>query len=456
VSGTYFLRGDSIQIQANLVETRTGKLIAGLEPVGAPTSDPLAGGRSLSDRVLAAVSAQFGGGEFALETARVPRSYEAYREFVTGLELGRSTGWTAALPRLERALALDSTFYPTAIYLALTYATVGGRLPSLDTLVVWLNSKRDQLNEFERLWLDHYEAFGGGDLSRSYRAHKSLAALRPNDPLQRYMLGQYALRTNRLVEAADVLLRPPNTTYTDRYWDNLTSSLHLLGEHDRELEVALAGRAELPDSRLRLGSHLRALIGLGRTDEARGMINEIMNFPAGLPGQTLDAVALELRAHGHPVEARELGEQAIAWYRDRLESDATNTEVRHQFGHALYNQGYWDEAVTVFTELHEENASFVGYLGMQGAALAQLGRRAEAEEIDRQLAAWDGTYYRGQHTFRRAAIAAVLGDRERAVDLLIQAHQQGQIYGLWTHRAVSFDSLQGYDRFEDFIRPRTN
>jgi hypothetical protein len=54
----------------------------------------------------------------------------------------------------------------------------------------------------------------------------------------------------------------------------------------------------------------------------------------------------------------------------------------------------------------------------------------------------------------RARIAAQLGDRDRAVDLLREAYSRGASYGLWLHNDPLLDDLRGYPPFERFIAPK--
>ena len=68
----------------------------------------------------------------------------------------------------------------------------------------------------------------------------------------------------------------------------------------------------------------------------------------------------------------------------------------------------------------------------------------------------------GQPTLWRAKIAALLGDRERAVSLLRAAISQGLMpldlaqglgYAMWLHSDIDFESLRSYPQFQSLIRP---
>jgi hypothetical protein len=57
-------------------------------------------------------------------------------------------------------------------------------------------------------------------------------------------------------------------------------------------------------------------------------------------------------------------------------------------------------------------------------------------------------YIRGAHTYGRARIAAALGERDRAVDLLREAFAEGQALAWGTHGDYVFERLRGYAPFE--------
>jgi hypothetical protein len=60
----------------------------------------------------------------------------------------------------------------------------------------------------------------------------------------------------------------------------------------------------------------------------------------------------------------------------------------------------------------------------------------------------------GEHTYYRAGIAANLGERERAVELLRDAFAQGQYFGYSLHNSLALEPLRGYPPFEELIRPK--
>ena len=76
----------------------------------------------------------------------------------------------------------------------------------------------------------------------------------------------------------------------------------------------------------------------------------------------------------------------------------------------------------------------------------------KAERIAAELAARDDPYDFGGNTYNRACIRARLGDLDRAVELLGQAHTEGSALGIWLRVDPDLRPLDGYPPFEQLIQ----
>jgi hypothetical protein len=108
------------------------------------------------------------------------------------------------------------------------------------------------------------------------------------------------------------------------------------------------------------------------------------------------------------------------------------------------------------TEEYPENITFLGYSGL---VAARSGNRGSALQVSDRLAALEDPYLFGQNTYWRACIAAALGERERAVDLLRQAFAEGEWYSrvilhYYWNSQIDFESLQNYPPFQELMRPK--
>lgn len=122
VSGSYSLRGDSLELSARLLDTGSGKLLYALDPASGPRNEPGQAVDALKQRVMGAVSyhfASFSGGNFGR-----PVPYEAYREFVAG-SADAGFDWKATLAHTERAVEIDPEFWAAQLRLVAAYSALG-------------------------------------------------------------------------------------------------------------------------------------------------------------------------------------------------------------------------------------------------------------------------------------------------------------------------------------------
>jgi tetratricopeptide (TPR) repeat protein len=162
----------------------------------------------------------------------------------------------------------------------------------------------------------------------------------------------------------------------------------------------------------------------------------------------------EFRAHGHQPAASQILGQLLGWYEQRPEDDPASVNHWAILGGALARAGRWDEARLLYQELVVAEPETLTGVGSLGVVMARLGARDEASGIDERLAAIDRPYLYGRATLWQARIAAVLGERERAVNLLRNAFAEGLSYGIWLHLDVSFESLQDDPAFHELMRPK--
>jgi len=63
-------------------------------------------------------------------------------------------------------------------------------------------------------------------------------------------------------------------------------------------------------------------------------------------------------------------------------------------------------------------------------------------------------YTFGFDTYWRACIAAHLGEKQQAVDLLQQALTEGYWFQTQLHRTIDFEPLWDYPAFKELLRPK--
>ena len=161
----------------------------------------------------------------------------------------------------------------------------------------------------------------------------------------------------------------------------------------------------------------------------------------------------ELRAHGDEDAAMTFLNQAIQWYRSRP-AEELDSLFRYGYGLTLYDARRWEEAESVFEELAKEAPDNIWYQRYVGCIAARQGDREKALKVSEWLKNLKQPYLRGEHTYYRACIAAILGDKDQAVTLLKEIFLQGFGYSLDFHSDFDFESLWDYPPFIELLKPK--
>jgi predicted Zn-dependent protease len=179
--------------------------------------------------------------------------------------------------------------------------------------------------------------------------------------------------------------------------------------------------------------------------------------PIRQPAPVMREVALDLAAHGDTAGARAVLERLLAWHARRPAPEQATEGLRFERAQAYFAAGHVDSARAITEQLHRARPQSEQYAGLLGALAARRGDRAEAARIDRLLASLERPFGRGQATYWRACMAALLGERDRAVDLLGRALDAGYVYQvryLDVHMEPSFSALRTSPRFQALLRPK--
>jgi tetratricopeptide (TPR) repeat protein len=426
-------------------------------PVSALSRNPEAAFNDLGERIAGALAAVSVGATSALGQSTRHPTFSAYKEYVAGSDLFTQGRWDEAIAHYTRAYELDSTFVE-ALLIASTAHNNAGRLADTDSLLRIVAQSVDQLSGRGRLGLAWSQADLQGNRLEALRASRELSQ---QSPVWRYQYAYDARSVNRPQEAVNVLEQTDPTEGSMKkwlpFWGELTTARHMLGDHRRELRDARRGREQHPDRLEAFRYEARALAALGRVDEVRVLLDELLSlqpdpswghaYPAAIAG-------LEFRAHGHHDAAQEVLELALDRLRTHLPDDDQRRTHQYNVGRIFYWSERFEEAGEVFLQLVAEGSNSVDYLGYLGVVHARLGNVEEASRISDELAALDRPYLWGANTEWQAAIGAVLGNREQPVELLRRAFNEGLEYSIWLHRAPAFESLRDYPPFQILCKPK--
>ena len=465
VWGSIYRRGDDIEFAAKITDETRGRRLHTLAPVPGDRREPRPALTTLRDRIMAvlveAVDPRLR--DVAVLAGQPPR-YDAYLAFSTGVEIfygGRRA--REALPYFRRAAALDSTYALPLIWAAWAYsATELDQCDSTASIAVRLAGMR--LAPLEQMQIDRVMARCRGDLARAYELGRALTDVLPGSELMWEQLARDALDSDRPRETVTILerLHPDSGALSGRagYYNWLTNAYHRLDQHDRELGAARRARRRFPRNLATLRMELLSLSALGRGREVTERFDEIDAFPPDpirLPAPAMREIALDLAAHGDSTAARIALARTLAWHASRPAREQAQEPLRFERAETYYAAGHPDSARAIAAALARAHPKNEQYAGLLGVLAAQRGDRAEAARLDQLLVTLERPLGRGQAIYWRACIAALLGERDTAVDLLKRALDAGYVYQvrfLDAHLEPSFAALRAYPRFQDLLRPK--
>ncbi|HEY6110512.1 MAG TPA: BTAD domain-containing putative transcriptional regulator, partial [Gemmatimonadales bacterium] len=177
VWGSFYRQGDSIRFEAQISDARTWTILGSVTPVTAPIGDPTRAIEALRQRVTASLATRFDPKlrDWA-EAASQPPTYEAYQEFLAGLEAFQRIDAREALRHYYRAAGMDSTYTLPLVEAAGVHRYLR-ECAQVDSIGLRFASRRP-LPRIERYLLDRFLAECHGDLAAAYRLSRlNVAAL---------------------------------------------------------------------------------------------------------------------------------------------------------------------------------------------------------------------------------------------------------------------------------------
>jgi len=459
VTGSYYLRGAEIEFHSEVMDVASGEPLGVVRPVRGGTSDFGAAIESVRGQVMGVLATRLS----RLSRWEVPRSvqpptYEAYQAYARAGEEWISGNYAAAAEWFERAYQRDTTYLRSLLIAGAAWGNAGYP-EKLDSIFGLIQPRRQELAPYDRYRLDYGAAGRRGDLAAQLRAARAGSELVPVGTL-RLALVLSLINVNRPQEALQQWMEVwqagvPHDWFA--VWSIYTEILHLLGDHERELEIALQGRERIPGSLYTMLYHARSLAALGRAEELQNLVNESL-FAAPQPGinagVALGQIAAELRRHEQRELALALIDRALTWWQEQPEEFKASLGGRELLGQLHYQNENWDEAVGVFQALAQDTSAMLDALGARGAAAARHGDTESARTISRELADLGLPYLEGANTLWRARIAALLGEKDEAINLLRRAFGEGVEYGISLHADMDLESLRDYAPFVELMRPK--
>ncbi|HDT13570.1 MAG TPA: serine/threonine protein kinase, partial [Candidatus Aminicenantes bacterium] len=436
VSGAFFVIDGKLHFHAIITDLARRKPIQTLEALEGDPGQQMELIVKLTQRIMGAMALHFSNTSIAgyAHTLRRVPVFEAYQEFFKGLDVF-GVDYEQSVRHFTRAVELDPTFATAKLYIAVAY----GNQRFYEKACEYLESiekTREELSLVETHILDWAKSSYGGQNEMALRSIREAKRLAPDSIEISHVLGGAALELNRPREAVEAyaLLASldPKTSFVRPAagWPfyALAHAHHMLGEFRKELKVAKQAEKYFSKNLRFPAIEARALAALGKIGEVRKVVAACLDADATsgtTPGEVMIEAALELCAHGHKEASREFAAMAIAWAEGRPEAERKTEDRQGFYANALYFTGRFDEAGKIYGSLAAEHPEDISLQGIRGTLAARRGDRDEALRISGELAAIDRRFLFGGHTYWRACIASLLGEKEQAVALLKEAFSQG-------------------------------
>ena len=458
VVGSYARQGDSIAMDARLVDANTGRVVRTTKTATAAVSEPLVAVTDMRQRVVGALAAEVDPviGRLVREASQPP-TYDAYLAWVEGLDLFSRRDFNASVRPFLQAAVLDSSFVSPRIWAMAAYGNVGD-FHHADSIFQSVWPMRTRLAPLDRGLLGVWSGVIHGDRMEEYTASREMLAAAPGSELSLFIAGVAARAVNRPNEAAALIRRIPvenSSVLWDVYGTGLAEALHMAGRHGEELREATRRLSRQPSSMRAMLDEARALVVVGRTREAVEMAERILERgrdPSGSPGWAALSVANELVVHGHAQAALGVYRAVARWGRVLPADQAAARQARSALSGALYSSGELVAADSLVRTTLDSMPSDVVFLYWRGVIAARRGDRLEAERTSERLANLTTPYLHGANTLARSEIAALLGNVAEASRLARQANAEG-VTPVTLHLRPNLVPLLGYPAFKALVTP---
>lgn len=452
VSGSYSRDGEDIVVQARVTDTRSGEVLAAAGPIRAADTARAALVDAVRQRVMGALALKLDERLATIMPAGYAPTYESYEAFITGLEIFTTGHLAESAPYFAHAYALDTTFAEPLIWEAFA---VGSRARR-DTIVQTLERHRADLNQLDRYAVDFHRAFLSGTLEDRLVAARNAARLAPGSHWTHNVASTLAAlgRTREAIRVWATIDREHGWVRSwPGFWMGYIRALHVAGDHREELEAAREARRVLPANYTLQEYEAIALAVNQRWDELEQRLGAIEQRTNA--GWILRFVASELHLHGDDARAHDVGARSVRWYADRALHVPMDAGFRADRAQSLYAAGRWADARAAIDSLRSEHPTNPQWVIMSALVEARVGDRTKAAAVLDSLAGSNPGPTQDMALTGAARIAAVLGRRERAVQLLQTLREHPINY--WRHysfNAIDFDSLVGFPQYERSIAER--
>lgn len=481
LGGSYYRAGDSLVLQAQVIDVRTGELLRAIDEVRGAVGSPTVAIEELQRRSVGAMAILL---DARLESwpdpGSQPSNLEAYRLFSDGMSAfmhamdsfgtpERVPQFAAAASRFEAAASADTAFSLPLLWAA--YAHINASHPEAAWSIVRALDEKP-LSAWNRAVLDHIAATLRRDFEAMYQTARRLVDLSPDSEwLSKLARGAFLTGRHREALAAYVKMDPSRGWLKGwgGYWRLRAEVQHVLGDHPAALEDARRGLVAQPDDGWLRTQELWALAAAGRGDDLVQAISPQLAAGGVFALWQLNTVMEELRGHGHVRTATRVFQQLLP-VAEKVAARDGGVRARAELARMLCLAGRDQQASDIYAELVSQRAGDAEVRVRSALLAARRGDPRPARETLRWLATLTAddvtrTFPRPQLGYwgsaegwlalLQARLLTQLGETQSAVEMLRKAGQEGLTHTyLHLHDDPDFDRLRRLGEFQRFLRPR--
>jgi TolB-like protein len=399
ISGSFQGREDTYWILVNLVNTESGEIIWTNKARGnLKSSGYLDLADSLCNEIknYLEIKALENVADYDFREA-YPKSAEAYRYFIEGMNLVLNQNYESGIQSLKKAVEIDSTFTFASFYIAYAYNYQSE--PGQDLWIKKAYSTRDRVPPEYQLWIELWYACSFSKNPQEIGRYCDLLAesglnsrLFWSDLGATYFdfLQQYEKAIGAYEKVMEINIERGSKWKFLIFWDRFIIALHKTGNHQREKEISDIALSVLPNNSNWFYYHMAVCaLSQGKTAEANEVLVKYRakHKELGTPeknlelylGQMYEQANIMEEAEMHFRKAYELNPQSNGWIGELarflifndinvdegMELIRKVLEIRPDYevflqlkGWGLYKQGKYEESVQLLSELWDKNTGF--------------------------------------------------------------------------------------------------
>jgi tetratricopeptide (TPR) repeat protein len=392
ISGSFQGREGTYWILVNLVNTQNGNVIWTNKVTGNLKSSgylDIADSLCVEIKNYLEIKALENIADFDFREA-YPKSAEAYRYFIEGMNLVLNQNYESGIQSLKRALEIDSTFTFASFYIAYAYCYNY----NFQHAVAWTEKtyvNKEKIPPKYQIWIEMwYACYISKSISDIDRYCDLLGESGINTRLLWFDLGvTYMDMVRQYVKATEAFERVMEISKEKGEWkfllfyDRFAEVLHKLGNHDREREICNIGLRILPENSNYMFYRM-AVCALSRGDKSEAdevlakyrLKNKDLKTPEDwlelFLGQMYEEANIMDQAEMHFRKAHELNPQNLYWsyqlarfliYNDKgtdegmelikksLGKKPDDDNTLQLKGWGLYKQGKYEESVQLLSKM---------------------------------------------------------------------------------------------------------